>query len=801
MTLSLVNSLEKPSGVELVADRSTASVWGKKRWEVQSLPRRDIAPVLRFLEERVPEDATIALALGENDFGYPAFGRSADAARRARPGRLPRTRARVSLARRESRARPRDRRRVLGARPGDVFRLGRVPGADRMLAVSAFGGLAVLVAGLGALAATGGLLACCLRLRSPIAFLLATYLIAWTWLVAMTLALSPAKLVTRGWLVGVLALGLAGAFVVWRVRGSPAPPSYARALGQARDALAHPAVLVLAIAVAAGTAYVVALAFFTPANDYDALAYHLARASFWRQEHGLGYIEGGDDWRLNLNPPNAEIGQLGTMVLSGSDRYAALPQLLAYAALAVAVGGLARRIGLGTREAMFAALAFATLPVVALQASGALNDLVVASFLAAAAYFALGAGLVPLALVALAVGLAVGTKFTALIGLVPLVLVAAVGQPLRRWPALAGAGLAGLALGSTWYLVNAAETGRLDGNAPEISGQQAELDARMLTTAMRLAVSYVDMSGAPWPRSLVYLVAAGALAAAGLAVARRSRARGLALLAAAAGTACVVAAPLVWELVVRPPYRAGLLLGGRDLVLEFGWGLNTDAEPTLAWYGPLFSILLVLATGVVLVSWWKGKLSRTAVALAAAPWVLVFALALSVVWDPWRGRFLLFGVALAAATWSVLLRWNAVALAAAAIGSTALFLSLATYNGKPSGLFSEPTIWGNARWEAQTRLSGATEVLRFVEENVPEDARVGISFVGDNHVQPYFGPDLSRHVAFVPAEGGAPTADTEWLVLDAGTRVRRCPGAWQRDFTHGGWNVERRLGPDTCLDG
>jgi len=72
--LSFVNSLEKPAGVQLFADRSTESVWELERWEVQTLLRPNLAPVLRYLDERVPEDASIALALGEDDYAYPAFG-------------------------------------------------------------------------------------------------------------------------------------------------------------------------------------------------------------------------------------------------------------------------------------------------------------------------------------------------------------------------------------------------------------------------------------------------------------------------------------------------------------------------------------------------------------------------------------------------------------------------------------------------------------------------------------------------------------------------------------------------------
>jgi uncharacterized membrane protein YciS (DUF1049 family) len=669
--------------------------------------------------------------------------------------------------------------------------------------VSELAGLLLLLAGVGALAATGSLVACCLRLRSTIEFALAVYLVAWGWLVAVTLALSPLRWVTRWSLVGGMGAGLLCALAAWVACGRPSPPSFGRALAGCRDALRNPAVLVLAVAVSLGTLYVGALAFFTPANDWDVLAYHLARASFWKQEHGLGYIDNAGDWRLNLNPPNAEIGQLATMLLSGRDRYAALPQLSAYAALALCVAGLARRLGFATRDAVFAALAFATLPVVALQASGALNDLVVASFLTAAAFFALGTGLAPLLMLGLAVALAIGTKFTALIALPLLALVAAVGRRPRRWPELAIAGVAGLAAGSAWYLVNAAETGALDGGAGDISGQRAELDgAATATTAMRLGLSFVDMSGAPWPTSLLFLVPASVLAAVSLFQARRGRSPNVALLTAAAVTAGVIAAPLIWELGVRAVFKLALLIGAEDALLDqIGWALNTKPEPTLAWYGPVASLLLAIGSAMIVVAWRRREVSTVALALAAAPWVLLLTLALTIAWDPWRGRFLLFGVALAAATWGVVLRSSALALATAAIGSTALFLTLAGYEGKPSGLLSEPTIWGNARWEAQARLSGSTEVLRFVEESVPEDSRIGLSLIGDHHVHPYFGPRLSRHVWLIPSDSGSPPADANWLVLAPSTQVRRCPDAWQPEFVHQEWRVERRIAADACLSG
>jgi hypothetical protein len=669
--------------------------------------------------------------------------------------------------------------------------------------VSELGGLLLLLVGLGALAATGALAACCLRLSSAVEFLLAAYVLTSMWLVSLILALSPAGWVTRGSLLAALLVGMAWALAGWLVVGRPSPPGLLPALRRVRDTLSDPAILALAVAVALGATYIGALALFTPSNDPDSLAYHLARASLWRQQQGVGYIDHVDDPRVNGFPPNAEVGQLATMLLASNDRYAALPQLFAYATLVACVAGLARRIGLGAREAVFAALAFATLPVVVLQASGTLNDLVVASFLGAAAYFALGTGRTALVLLAFAVALAVGSKYTAIIALPTLALVAAVAHPLRRWPALLLAGLAGCVAGSVWYVVTAAETGR---PFVDDAGQQADLGAVPLTVmALRLLISFVELPGAAWPYSLAFLVPAGGLAAAALVATRRSRQHGLSLLLAAGLTAAVVATPLLWEVVVRVPFKVALALGRRDVVDRFSWVFNTRAEPIVAWYGPLGLLFLGIGSVVVVAGWRRRRLPATAVALAAAPLLAIASVTLALSWDIARGRFLLFGVVLAAATWGVLLRYRAVAFAVAAIGSTALFLALANYEKKPSGLFSEASIWGAPRWQAQSTVAGYglnSDVLAFVERNVPGDAHMSLSLVGPQWIHPYFGPNLSRRVTLVAAAGGSPPGDADWLVVAPAGEPRRCPGSWASGHVNrNGWRIERRVAPDRCLDG
>jgi hypothetical protein len=72
--LSLVHYVEKPSGLRLLDRAHASSVWRMQRWQVQSQHDPAIGPVLRYFEQDVPRKTTVALALGDNNFGYPVFG-------------------------------------------------------------------------------------------------------------------------------------------------------------------------------------------------------------------------------------------------------------------------------------------------------------------------------------------------------------------------------------------------------------------------------------------------------------------------------------------------------------------------------------------------------------------------------------------------------------------------------------------------------------------------------------------------------------------------------------------------------
>lgn len=671
-----------------------------------------------------------------------------------------------------------------------------------------------LVSGLALLGGAAILGACCFKLKSLAEFVVTAYTLAWAWLVVLAYALSPLHLLSRAYLVAVLAAGFVAAALCWHASGRPRLPQLRAFLNGAGEALRHPANRILAIVVGLGALYTVGLALFVPQNDGDALTYHLARAAFWKQHEALGYVPNAGDSPLNGHPPNAEIGQLAAMVLSQNDRYVALPQLFAYMALVLSVALLARRLDLSRQEALFAALVFGTFPIVAVQASTALNDLVVASFLAIATVFVLQRQRAALILFALALGLALGTKLVAVLALPTIALVAAAARPRREWAAIAVSGIVGCAIGSWWYLLNLVETGELDGGLFEELDHTKATAGGIVTTVLRLMLDLVDLSGGPWPHRLLFVV--GALVLAALAISRlhRSKRQALGLAAAAALTASVLLVPLATGVGQDFVFRAWVAMGRPPTApFEQGWKLNVEADPALSWYGPLGS-LLVTAGGIAVAAGWKMfQRPRVALVFVLAPWMLLLTIAAVVEWDPLRGRFLMYGVALAAAASGALLRHRAAAGAAVAIGTTSIVLSLTNYAGKPSGLgaiwprgdpapTSAATIWGADRVDAQTWLRPRGEeysVLRYVEDNVPTTASLAVAPGENIFLSPYFGERLERHVQLVP-NGGRVPADAEWLVVPRGARVRRCEGSWRNALrTAAGWQIEHREQDDRCF--
>ena len=100
--------------------------------------------------------------------------------------------------------------------------------------------LGTLVLGSALLLVAAGLLTSCLGLRGAIDFVLAFYLVAFSLVVVVELALSPGHDLTATWLSGALAVVAAVSGGVWLLRGRPSPPSFRPALAACREAARDP---------------------------------------------------------------------------------------------------------------------------------------------------------------------------------------------------------------------------------------------------------------------------------------------------------------------------------------------------------------------------------------------------------------------------------------------------------------------------------------------------------------------------------------------------------------------------------
>ncbi len=663
-------------------------------------------------------------------------------------------------------------------------------------------GALLAVAAAGLVAGTGLLAATTLRLRGLAQLLLGTYIVSFAEVVGLILFLSAFDVASRtAILAGVIVL-FAASFAWWLRRGAPRPPL--APLARLRALTGVPILLALAVATGLALAYAFALVVGTPPSNWDSLVYHLPRAAFWSQGDSVGYVAHAYDERLNVNPPNGEIALTFLLEVGRNERVTGFVQFAAVLMLATGVYALSRKLLLTRSEAAFGALLFPMLPIVILQASTTQNDLVAASFLVIAAVFLTGDSRREFGLAALATALALGTKVPAAYGIPILFVLGVVARPRALRLQRTAAVLVGAVIGSYWYALNVVRTGHPLGDLPRETGIVAFLQpSENLFAAYARILDSLDMSGAVGADALAYLLVAIAVVVVLGLTAYGDRSRGIrpALL-----TGALIVAPLILFPVGYAAWRVFAklhdLLEQPDRRLPVrGWDAQTTASDSLSWFGPL-GFALVVGFGVVaalLVR--RGSLPPLALVLATAPLASFLLISVSLTYDEWQGRFLIFPVALSASVWGLMLRVRRYAVAAVAIAATTAALSLVHFTEKPSGLEllerSVPSSsWGAERWEVQSLLRPEMQgVLRFVEQELPTGATVGLAVGEDDFAYPAFGAHLQRRIELVPEDSrGRNVGEARWLLanpLRASEIDRSC---WR--LVHGGdeaWAVFRRL--------
>ena len=654
-----------------------------------------------------------------------------------------------------------------------------------------------LAAGCGLVGTTATCLAALLRVRGAVAFALAVGVLAFAEIVAVSHALSLLAVYERSWFLGTVA-GIAAVTIGATVLVRPPAPSLGRA-PVVRHLAGDPLLVLLGAVVLVELGYLLALAVLTPPTEYDALTYHLTRALLWIQRGSIAPVPGVTDTRINDFPPNAELADGATIVLSGSLRWVGLVQISALLVSMLAIYGIASRIGMERRHAAFGALVFATLPVVAMQAPAALNDLVVAAFVTTTVFFTLGRTRAELALACVSVALLVGTKVTALLALPVIVLIALLTHHGRRLAALLTSGIVAGLVGGAWYGVNLERGAGAFGPSGETAGARGGL-VQTVARASRYMVESIEAPGAFDRNIVLYL---GGAAAAALVAWRVGRGRGTAVAAA-----CLAALPVLTlrvEDVFHRLYWNGWQLVGFDEATRYG----TIRDPTIAsnlqsWYGPLGAVLCVGAAAVVTGRALAGRLTWTAVVLAIAPLLVLIPSAAATGYNPFSGRFVMGGVALAAATWGIARPSAAAASAIVAVAATTLVLTLLDFAERPSGvgLLEAPrhgSVWTLPRAWSQNIKPELARVTSYVDGH----ARAGTTFAvtRDQTAYPavYAGwPDVEHRIVYADTLTEAEHGSAGWALLAASAR---CEPGWRLELSSPPWALWRRVPGAFCPPG
>ena len=592
-----------------------------------------------------------------------------------------------------------------------------------------------LLLGGAALAVTAGLVASVLRLGSVAVFAIACWILVCAEVVAAGEILSLAHaLRPLGYALFEAGL-LVVASAVWLRAGRPRPP---------RIPFGRPGMLlaVLALIVLCGLGYELFLITTTAPNNWDSMHYHLARVAAWHARETLSYFPTHNGIE-NAYPQNAELLVLWTVVFLGRDLFAALPQLLAALAATASVYVIARRLGATRRPAAFSALLLPTLTIVALESVTTQNDLVEASFVAAAVALALGRSRAETALAGLALGLAAGTKLTFLYAIPPLVVIGLLCVPRRRLAELCSTALAGFALvGMYAYAQNLAETGRPQGRTPEVETLPPAITfGGTVSTVARTVYRMVDVGGFHVPSGVTSHVAG--------------------------------AAKRVFTGLHIPDNPAGATTRG---TFAFSYGPNTGVSEDSSALGPLgFLLLLPLSIGAI-VAWTRKRVDRRRAAFALTLPLYVLALALGTRWNLYVDRFLITPAALTLPLVPIVLRRIEVRLVVLVLAAATLALVFAYNPSKPTGVGGGTAVWDLTRTETQSiRWPELRPVLEAVQRRVPEHARLGVDLAPLDWEYPFWGPRLGRTLVWLPEQSAA---GLDWILL--GTNIDRPLAGWCR---------------------
>jgi len=496
-------------------------------------------------------------------------------------------------------------------------------------------------------------------------------------------------------------------------------------------------------------------------NSFDSMLYHLTRVAYYLQNGTLAPY-GANFFAQEELGKNSAVLEVALFAVGGkSDLLQGLPQFIAWFAAGAAVYRLSRSYGVRPSAAAFAGAAEMLLSIAWLEAVTAQNDLLIAAELACGFYFLrrhlAGGKHCFIVLAGVAVGLALGTKASALLVL-PALAVAA-GPRAWRWKPAAVILLVSLPFFvPACYLDNVRLYGNpLGRNTSDISlyhGRSlADRAASFGRNALRFGFDAFSLDQLP----------TDPIAAPGIAKAQT--------------------AALGWLQGIGVD-----LWSGNDMRFRFFKDRIHRPDENLSYFG-MFG--LVCAAGVL-----AAFTRRKALWLGIGFCTFCLIQCAAGPYDFTRGRFFLSGTAIilpAAAMWIGSFRaFGRRCVLVFVLVSAADVVPASVYRNNhrliPDG--DIPAFWQEDRVRQMTGFHASYPAQRAFAQRVPADARVGVAIQGYEY--PLFGPRLGRHLVPVLYRFNANQPlppDLDWLVFSKASA--RQPG----DISLGaGWYL-RRLAP------
>ena len=136
------------------------------------------------------------------------------------------------------------------------------------------------------------------------------------------------------------------------------------------------------------------------------------------------------------------------------------------------------------------------------------------------------------------------------------------------------------------------------------------------------------------------------------------------------------------------------------------------------------------------------------------------------------------------------------------VAITALALAMLNDSKRPSGLplLERPapeSYWASPRWRAVGSEVHVPDLIRFVDERVPDDARIALAITASDPGYVLLGPRLRRFDLLSAQASDAPEAS--WVFVSPLSRASGAPrlcGAWERSQeAPNGWAAYRRVRP------